>query len=76
MQRRVIKGRPEVKDAFDDFGKLGHDRAILLFFFFVVKKITHRDVQRIEEREIYIYINVFIIRYVNIFAQQKLLLNE
>lgn len=38
MQRRVAEGRPEVKDAFTDFEKLGHrsprSRARVFFFFF------------------------------------------
>lgn len=33
MQRRVVKGRPEVKDALGDFGKLGQQRTILSLFF-------------------------------------------
>lgn len=35
MQRRVVKGRPEVKDALGDFGKLGQRRTILSLLFFL-----------------------------------------
>lgn len=40
MQRRVVKGLPEVKDALGDFGKLGHDLTEPLFFS-SVRKLTH-----------------------------------
>lgn len=39
MQRRVAEGRPEVKDAFTDFEKLGHRSPrfrVCVFFFFKV----------------------------------------
>lgn len=39
MQRRVVKGRPEVKDALGDFGKLGQRRTILSFFLFAVDNV-------------------------------------
>lgn len=32
MQRRVVKGIPKVKDALDDFEKLGHDRTEPLLY--------------------------------------------
>lgn len=52
MQRRVAEGRPEVKDAFTDFEKLGHrsprSRARVFFFFFF-KVDAARNGERIRE---------------------------
>lgn len=43
MQRRVAEGRPEVKDAFTDFEKLGHrsPRFRVCVFFFL--RLTRND---------------------------------
>lgn len=52
MQRRVAEGRPEVKDAFTDFEKLGHcsprSRARVFFFFFL--RLTPRETEDVYAR--------------------------
>lgn len=53
MQRRVAEGRPEVKDAFTDFEKLGHrsprSRARACFFFFFLR-LTPRETEDVYAR--------------------------